>query len=116
MSLLDSQPLEALGKYLDMTAFRQRLVTSNIANIDTPGYRSVDIDFASEMRRAIDEGIDGIPTSHEVFSGMERADGNNVNIDRESLLLAENQLRFRTGVQLLRSELQKISLAIREGR
>ena len=116
MSLLDSQPLEAVGKYLDLTAFRQRLVTSNIANIDTPGYRSVDIDFASEMRRAMEGGNDSAPMSHEVYSGTERGDGNNVNLDRESLLMAENQLRFRTGVQLLRSELQKISLAIREGR
>jgi flagellar basal-body rod protein FlgB len=116
MSLLDSQPLEALGKYLDLTAFRQRLVTSNIANIDTPGYRSVDIDFASEMRKAMNGSVDTPPMSHEVFSGVERADGNSVNLDRESLLMAENQLRFKTGVQLLRSELQKISLAIREGR
>jgi flagellar basal body rod protein FlgB len=56
------------------------------------------------------------PISREVFAGMERADGNTVNLDRESLLMAENQLRFRTGIQLLRSELQKISMAISEGR
>jgi flagellar basal-body rod protein FlgB len=116
MSMLDSHPLEALGKYLDLAAFRQRLVTSNVANIDTPGYRAVDVDFASEMRRALNDESASSPIPHEVFTGMERPDGNNVNLDRESLLLAENQLRFRTGVQLLRSELQKISMAIREGR
>lgn len=114
--MLDSQCLESLGKYLDLAAFRQRLVTSNVANIDTPGYKAVDIDFASEMRRALENDSSPSPMSHDVYTGMERPDGNNVNLDRESLLLAENQLRFRTGVQLLRSELQKISLAIREGR
>jgi flagellar basal-body rod protein FlgB len=116
MSLVDSQPLGNLAKYLDLAAFRQRLVTSNVANINTPGYKALDIDFASEMQRAIENDADSRPMSHDVFTGMERPDGNTVNLDRESLLLAENQLRFRTGVQLLRSELQKIAMAIREGR
>ncbi len=46
---------------------------------------------------------------------MERPDGNNVNVDRESLLLAENQLHFQVAVQFLRAEFRRLSQAIHEG-
>lgn len=116
MSIIDSPSLQRVGTYLDLAAFRQKLITTNIANIDTPGYRTLDIDFAHEMRKALDGAGAGDPLPRQVPLPTERPDGNNVNVDRESLLLAENHLRFRTGVQVLRSELQRISIAIREGR
>jgi flagellar basal-body rod protein FlgB len=46
---------------------------------------------------------------------MQRPDGNNVSLDRESLLLAQTQLQFRLGVELLRQEFQEITTAIKEG-
>jgi flagellar basal-body rod protein FlgB len=46
----------------------------------------------------------------------ERPDGNNVSMERESLLMAHNQLLFQTSIQLLRVEFRKISTAINEGR
>jgi flagellar basal-body rod protein FlgB len=116
MNLVDSANTQTLGNLLDLTAYRHRLISTNIANIDTPGFKSLDLDFAGEMRRALESGGEVEPTPRQVPTLSERPDGNNVSVDRESLLLAENQLRFRTGVQLLRSELQKIAVAIREGR
>jgi len=47
---------------------------------------------------------------------MERPDGNNVSVERESLLLAQTQLQFRTGVELLRSEFRRLQMAINEGK
>ena len=44
--------MEQLSEYLDLAAFRQRLIASNLANVDTPGYRTRDINFEGEMRRA----------------------------------------------------------------
>ncbi len=116
MSVIDSLSLNNLSRYLDIAAMRQRLITTNIANIDTPGYKTVDLSFAEEMRRALSGSCDTTPVPRQVDLPTERPDGNNVNVDRESLLLAETQLRFRTGIQVLRSELQRISLAIRESR
>ena len=46
---------------------------------------------------------------------MERPDGNNVSVERESLLLAEAQMKFNVGVQLLRQQFRIISLAINSG-
>jgi flagellar basal-body rod protein FlgB len=117
MSLIDTPTMQKLSEYLDLAAFRQTLITSNLANVDTPGYRTRDIDFEGEMQRA--EGrISSDPPqlrAFEVAGLMERPDGNNVSLDRESMLLARTQLQFRLGVELLRQEFQVISTAIKEG-
>jgi len=109
--------MEQLSQYLDLAAFRQRLVASNLANVDTPGYRTRDINFEGEMRRAVAQSRDTStkPRVFEVSGLIERPDGNNVNLEREGLLLARTQLQFRLGVELLRQEFQRISAAVKEG-
>jgi flagellar basal-body rod protein FlgB len=109
--------MEQLSEYLDLAAFRQKLIASNIANVDTPGYRTRDINFQAEMRRAEDHlGPDSpTPRVFDVQGLIERPDGNNVSLDREGLLLARTQLQFRLGVELLRQEFQRISAAVKEG-
>ena len=109
--------MEELCEYLDLAAFRQRLIASNLANVDTPGYRTRDINFEAEMRRAEDRlGPEDLrPRVFKVQGLIERPDGNNVNLEREGLLLARTQLQFRLGVELLRQEFQRISAAVKEG-
>ena len=109
--------MEELCEYLDLAAFRQRLIASNLANVDTPDYRTRDINFEAEMRRAEDRlGPEDLrPRVFKVQGLIERPDGNNVNLERESLLLARTQLQFRLGVELLRQEFQRISAAVKEG-
>jgi flagellar basal-body rod protein FlgB len=109
--------MEQLCQYLDLAAFRQKLIASNLANVDTPGYRTRDISFEGEMRRAQDRLGPQAPTPRvfEVQGLIERPDGNNVNLEREGLLLARTQLQFRLGVELLRQEFQRISAAVKEG-
>lgn len=112
MNLFNDSTTPLLTRYLDLGAVRQRLIASNLANVDTPGYRTRDIDFGSEMQKALDQS----PTVRDVDGLIDRPDGNNVNVDREALLLAQNQLQFRVGVQLLRSEFRRLMTAINEGR
>ena len=109
--------MEQLCQYLDLASFRQRLIAGNLANVDTPGYRTRDINFEGEMRRAVDQAGDTAtkPRVFEVSGLIERPDGNNVSVDREGLLLARTQLQFRLGVELLRQEFQRISAAVKEG-
>jgi flagellar basal-body rod protein FlgB len=101
-----------LERYMDLLAVRQKLVASNIANADTPGYQTKDIDFETELRRAANGGPDVI----EAPGLKSKNDGNNVSIDRESRLLAENALRFQTAAGLMRSEIRSIRMAIDEGK
>jgi flagellar basal-body rod protein FlgB len=117
MNWIETPTMRQLERYLDLVAFRHELISSNLANVDTPGYRTQDVDFESELRRA-ELRLDGSPVSphvKEVKGLIERPDGNNVSLDRESLALARTQLQFRAGVELLRSEIHRLQTAINGG-
>ena len=105
---------EALQRYLDLASAQMRLTAENMANVDTPGYRTQGFDFAREFSRAIGtagsiavglqaSAVDGLPA---------RPDGNNVSLDREGIELAKAQLEFRTAVSLLKTEYTRIMDAI----
>lgn len=114
MNPLDTPSVQALTRFLDAVAFRQGLVAQNVANIDTPGYLTKDFDFRRELQRAVDGDV--APMVRNVPGLLQRPDGNNVSLDREGLLMAETQLQFHTGVQLLRAEFHRLLSAIQEGR
>jgi len=116
MNLIDSPNLELAGRFLNLAAYRQTLIAGNIANVDTPGYHTRDIDFRKEMHRSLQSTNAGFaPRAEEVQGLMQRPDGNDVSIDRESMALAESQLQFRLGVEAVRHEFRMISTAVREG-
>jgi flagellar basal-body rod protein FlgB len=101
-------------RYMTLLSERQKLVASNIANADTPGYHTQDIDFRSEFENA--SGEESGPTVIEAQGLATKADGNNVNLDREARLLAENTLRFSIASNFARSEISTIKSAIQEGK
>jgi flagellar basal-body rod protein FlgB len=107
---------EQIARYLDLAAGEVKLTAVNMANVDTPGYRTVGLDFEAEMREAVSDVVQGRAQRKvrvsDVDGLVERPDGNNVSIDRESLNLAEAQLKFKTGVALLRQEYQRVMDAI----
>jgi len=118
MNWLETSTMQRLEHFLDLVAFRHELISSNLANIDTPGYRTQDIDFESEMRRAQQrlEGAAVSPYVQEVKGLIERPDGNNVSLERETVALAQVQLQYRAGVELLRNEIHTLQSAINEGK
>ncbi len=117
MSWIHTVQADLLERFLDLAAKRQSLITSNIANVDTPGYRTQDIDFQGELQRAMQGGqaAETEPFVREVPGLVTRPDGNNVSVDRESLLLSEVQLQFGIAEQLLKSQFRNVRLAINEG-
>ena len=52
MFMINDRTVEALSRFLDVDVARYKLVTANVANLDTPGYHTRDLDFGSELRRA----------------------------------------------------------------
>jgi flagellar basal-body rod protein FlgB len=108
--------LEGLGsnleRYMDLVSARQKMVASNLANADTPGYKTQDIDFKREF-----EAHAGATVSPVTVAGLTaKNDGNNVNIDREARLLAENALRFSVASALVRGQLNQVRSAIQDGK
>ncbi len=102
-----------LGAYLTYLTRRQEVVASNIANADTPGYKTRDVDMPGDFR-AVFANFTALPS--ETPGLQSRNDGNNVNIDRESQLLAENDIHFNLATQLLKGQIKDLRSAIEEGR
>jgi len=100
-----------LERYMDLLSARQKVVASNIANADTPGYKTQDLDFQGELAMAT-----GTPRLTAVGGLPVKNDGNDVNLDREARMLAENALRFNLASNLMHGELQMIKEAIHEGK
>lgn len=107
---------DQIARYLDLATAEAKLTAANMANIDTPGYRAVGMDFEAEMRTAlsdVDRGAGPRAVRVKQVDGLiARPDGNDVSMDRESLNLAEAQLKFKTGVALLHEEYQRTMNAI----
>ena len=107
---------DQLARYLDLATAQTKLTAANMANVDTPGYRTVGMDFEAEMRQAMNDVEDDQPAKTINLTGVEglisRPDGNNVSMDREGLTLAEAQLRYKTGISLMHMEDQRVLNAI----
>ena len=113
---VETQISDQIARYLDLATSEVKLTAANMANIDTPGYRAVGMDFEAEMRGAID-GVDRGKAPRpvrirDVDGLIARPDGNNVSMDHEGLRLAEAQLKFKIGVALLREQNQTLMDAI----
>lgn len=113
-----------LGKVqraLDVMTRRQTLVASNVSNLDTPGYRTVDIEFNAALADAV-AAPDGPPgetaaaRAERVRGLVLRNDGNNVDLDREMLAMGEVRSRYEAATAMLRFHVRQLRTAITEGR
>lgn len=113
---IETRLSDQLARYLDLAVSQVKLTAANMANLDTPGYRTLDMNFEGQMREALDDvENECAPRAIRVSTVgglIARPDGNDVSMDRESLKLAESQLKFKTGVALLRTEYQRVMDAI----
>jgi flagellar basal-body rod protein FlgB len=130
--LFQDVTLDAMQNYMTRLSKRQQVVASNIANIDTPGYKTKDISFYATMEELLPEppsSASGLrpeqmqewtfaPSEPEVFevSGLPmRPDQNNVDIDRELLKLGETSFGYNMMAQLLHLKFRTIESSIKEG-
>ena len=102
----------SLERYMDLLSARQKLAASNIANADTPGYKTKDIDFQQEFASML---TGQQPLTIDAQGLLEKPDGNNVSVDREARMLAENAMRFNVASVLLRGQINSIKAAITGG-
>ncbi|MCP4214151.1 MAG: flagellar basal body rod protein FlgB [bacterium] len=112
---------------LNTRAARAKLIASNVANVDTPGYKSVDLQFQDELeketgnlqmkithqRHMTEYKEVGLANNNIVESPhVGRADGNNVSIDQEMLKLTKNNIQYNIGVQLLSKRFAQLKSAV----
>ena len=117
--------IPTLETYLKLTESREKAISANMANIDTPGYRTRDINFEGELNKAMNGMLSQsdyengtaqlTPAVQEVPGLLERPDGNNVNLERESLMMSETQLQYQIGIQLVKHQFHQLLSAINGG-
>ena len=107
----------SLERFLELTSDREQTIAANMANVDTPGYRTKDVNFKQTLLSVSGDESDPhlTPVVSEVNGLLERPDGNNVDLDRESLLLAQSQLQYQMGTQLVKSRFHQLLSAINGG-
>ena len=88
-------------------------MASNITNVATPGYKTKAIDLQLEFMTQMENQTPGVMDTPDLAT---KNDGNNVSLDREARLLAENALRFNLASSLMKSQLRMVSSAIQEGK
>ena len=117
--------INVLGKAADASWMRNNIISNNIANNDTPGYKRKDVQFESYLAMELIRGgnlrsrvantdldrLDGI--AYTDYSSLSyRADGNNVDINTENTYLAENQLRYYTLLDSMTQEFSRLKIAL----
>jgi flagellar basal-body rod protein FlgB len=117
--------IQLLEEIIKTSAFRHKVLASNIANADTPGYKAKDVPFSQEINNQV---IRMTKTSPDHFQGIknpketrgivpvERAsgeDGNSVALDMELANMTENALLYEAGVKLLSKKLMIYKNAVR---
>ncbi|MFC1538574.1 flagellar basal body rod protein FlgB [Candidatus Latescibacterota bacterium] len=128
--LFDNKTNIMLEKMLGKAALSQKVIAANVANVSTPGYRRLGVTFGDQLKNAMKPGMSKLKRTHpkhlpssnrlkkvkpEVvivddgyFNGI-----NNVNIEREMVDLAKNQLDFNTAAKLMNLKFTQLRSAIR---
>ena len=121
--------IRVLDKAADASWLRNEVISNNLSNIDTPGYKRQDVDFESVLKEAL--GTDRYESMDHKVAGLRhkalrariytdysnfsyRIDGNNVDVDNENVMLAENQLRYQGLITSINQEFANLKTAMQK--
>ncbi len=126
----DFNSIDMQRRALDASWLRQRVLSNNIANVDTPGYKRQDVDFESMLSAfmttrklqmtttdprhigvASNDGLEAHVYTDRSTSF--RADGNNVNIDVEMSAVAQNAIKYNAVTAQINGQIKRLKAAIR---
>jgi flagellar basal-body rod protein FlgB len=124
---------KAMKKSLDLMSTRQSVISSNIGNLDTPGFKASEIDFQGQLREALgSKGQLKLQATNEKHFGPKtsnisslaadpfeeedaaKSNGNNVDVDKEMAKMAENQIFYNAVIQLMMKRGSTVRASITE--
>ena len=111
--MFDSVSATALRGALDGLAARQGATADNVANINTPHYLAARVDFEDALRSAVEGGTGAATATTSRSVAPTREDGNNVNLDSETLSNVDTTLRYQLVTQALDGKYSAITTALR---
>lgn len=129
MALFTSEGFVLLKNYLNVASLRQRVVAHNMANLNTPEYKRLNVRFEEKLREALNperlplntplnKHINKEPDLRQVSPSLERnyttmrADANNVDLEQEMTTLAANTICYNLAVQRLSGKFEQLSYVI----
>ena len=128
MDALSGKTVRMLSVIMDYRLERHKVIASNIANIDTPGYRSKDLVFGKELKTVMEneKGVAMVKTSGKHLSEQsihgDNADfevvdsGKRVNLESEMAKLAENNLMYNLAIELMARKFRSLKTVLTEAR
>lgn len=126
-SILFDKAVDVMHKALNISSERNRLLTSNIANVDTIGYAPTDLDFKESLLQAMESPAESTlartderhfasaPVANSEGGVYRKSSTAAVDIDQEMTNLAENNIKYRTSSEMLMRKLTLIKYSITEG-
>ncbi len=119
-ALFNQPHLLAAERLLDLSALRHEAIAANLANLETPNYKRLDVspDFERQLDAAVTAGdVDGMRRLHpqlavDPTAVARRRDGNTVELETELLHLSQNSLEHEVEAQLLSASLLRLRSAI----
>lgn len=103
---------------LDATQLRHEALASNIANVETPGYKRVDLpkdfskDFAAHFRAGQTQQSSAPTLAEDSSASSQRLDGNNVELDKELLAMSSNSVQYDALADFVSGSLKQLRMAI----
>lgn len=121
--------IDVLDKALDASSLRETVISNNLANVDTPGYKRREVDFEGLLRQeldklkwnSLDEKMEDVDLTHlnagvhydmQAYGYDYRLDGNNVDVDVENVELASEQLRYQLISDSVTQEFSRLRTAM----
>lgn len=127
MNWLDSVSINLMNKDLDGLWARQQAISDNIANVDTPGYKSKYVSFEDQLQAQLSQNggsernlIDGLKNTQPVTAVSDdqtsRLDGNNVDVEQQNIEMARTQLNYMYSLRELSDYFSRLKYAITDGK
>ncbi|MDY6894009.1 MAG: flagellar basal body rod protein FlgB [Thermotogota bacterium] len=133
--MFDNINFEMIPNTMDALSLRQNVISQNIANYETPGYKRKYVDFENELQKALsedsaltlkvnrDQHINNTLSLGKIQPNIQidnskslRDDGNNVDPDMELVRMTQNTLKYNTLSRLMTYAIQRYETAIRGGK
>ena len=130
--ILSNSSIPSLAKGMDVFALREKIISTNIANIQTPGYQRLKVDFEEKLRSSVVNSISGGRTHEKHFAigqssqvddiqARVKADPdkdlksgiNNVSVEEEMVEMVKNQVRFMYATRMASRDFANIRASIR---
>ncbi|MCD7033787.1 flagellar basal body rod protein FlgB [Metabacillus sp. GX 13764] len=130
MNIFSTNVMQSLEKAADFSSLKQKTISNNIANVDTPNYKAKEVTFRSALNEELGKfEANRTDPRHLSFAGSSEEpfitesantsysqNGNNVDIDSEMSEMAENQIYYNALIDRLNGQFQSLKTVIRGGK